>query len=79
MQLKEYLEETGITGMFFSKKVGVKESAIYAYATKRSTPPLKVLARIIECTNGKVSLEDFLGRELDFKYKRFKKGITKED
>jgi predicted transcriptional regulator len=60
MQLKEYLYKYGIKHSFIAEKVGITKQCIARYIMGYNRPPLEVMAKIEDITNGKVSIRDWL-------------------
>ena len=55
MQLKEYLEVTGISRLYFSNLIGIRESNLSRYITGKVRPSLNMASKIEEATQGHVS------------------------
>lgn len=60
MELKKYLESRNIEIQEFAKMVGVTPGALSNYIYKRREPRPNIRRKIIDATNGKVTLEDLL-------------------
>lgn len=60
MKLKEYLSENNLTHENFSQQVGVSRVQITKIINKYVSPSAKVMKKIKEATDGKVSYEDLI-------------------
>lgn len=59
MTLAEYIRETGINAAAFGRSVGVgNRQTMFKYMRKQRPVPLDVALRIVERTEGKVTLLD---------------------
>lgn len=63
MKLKTYLESRKFTITEFAKLIGVTPCAVSNYICKKRTPRAHIVQKIIEVTNGKVTLVDLLHHE----------------
>lgn len=63
MQLKEYLEKTGLKNSFFADKIGVSHQLLLRYLKGYNRPPLEILVRIEDETNGKVPVREWLSAQ----------------
>jgi transcriptional regulator with XRE-family HTH domain len=60
MRLDTYLSEHGITEAAFAERIGVNQSSVNRMRKGLIRPDIATLSRIVEATEGKVTLEDFL-------------------
>lgn len=60
MDLKKYVESTGLQKKAFAHMLGISVFALSNYMHRRRTPTLQIADRIIEVTNGKVTIKDLL-------------------
>ena len=63
MQLDDYLKDAAIRRSDFAKRLGVAPGTITDLCKGRRLPSLALLVRIIEITDGKVALNDFVPSE----------------
>lgn len=59
MDLRQYLDESGLSATEFAGRIGVTPMAVSRYLGRERVPRAGVLARIIAETNGKVTANDF--------------------
>lgn len=61
MQLKDYLEEVGVTYEAFANRIGASNAGVVAkYVAGKRVPRPKFMAAIMRETAGKVQPNDFL-------------------
>jgi predicted transcriptional regulator len=60
MDLKTYLKSRRLTIKEFAKLIKVSGPAVSNYICKKRKPRIHIAKKIIEVTNGKVTLEDLL-------------------
>lgn len=60
MKLIEYMKKYGINHQQFAESIGVQSVAIYRYLSGIRTPNKKILLKIYNITNGKVTPNDIL-------------------
>jgi hypothetical protein len=58
MTLSEFLDKTEITQTDFAKKLGKSQQLVSGYCTGALIPPRATALRIVEITQGAVTLED---------------------
>ncbi len=58
MKLKTYIKQHGIKGIDFAKQINCSQPAVSLYIAERRTPRPQIALRIVEATNGEVTLED---------------------
>lgn len=58
MNLADYLKKHSLTHRGFGEKVGVQQSHITNILSGRKSPSLRLMRRIIEVTNGGVTVGD---------------------
>lgn len=59
MNLKEYLENEGLTPKTFAPKIGVTDKAVRYWLRGQGVPNKTTMGRIVKETNGKVSPASF--------------------
>jgi transcriptional regulator with XRE-family HTH domain len=62
MSLSEYLIKNDIRIEDFAAKIGVHQTTIYRVLTGRTIPKRQNLKKILEATNGEVSLGELMAR-----------------
>lgn len=65
MQLKEYLDNSGIRQNFLASKVGISKTILNSYVLGKKTPNIETAWKIHMATNGAVSFRDWLTKEMD--------------
>ncbi len=60
MDLRQYLDSTGIKHRFFAQKMGISTSTLHALLKKRSLPSMKLAYDIEIQTSKAVTLYDWL-------------------
>lgn len=59
MKLRAYLDQHGLTNKQFAERVGVTGLSIGRYADEGRVPEPATMRKIIECTGGAVTANDF--------------------
>lgn len=59
MKLQIYLEERGISQVFFAKKIGVNPTHLSRWIGGKATPRLNYILKIEEATDGLVTSKDW--------------------
>ena len=59
MKLQKYLEERGMTKVFFAKKIGVNPTHLSRWIGGKTIPRLDYILKIEEATDGKVTSRDW--------------------
>jgi DNA-binding Xre family transcriptional regulator len=60
MQLKEYLEKKGIKQVSLARQIGISETTLVSYFAYGKPIAYRYWLKIIEITNGEVSLYDLM-------------------
>lgn len=60
MKLDDYLNKHGITEAAFAALIGVNQSSVNRMRKGLIRPDISTLKRIVEATDGNVTLDDFL-------------------
>lgn len=63
MTLDEHLTDTNTSNAEFARKISVTANAVGHYRNSRRIPAPAVMRRITEATDGKVTANDFYGKE----------------
>ena len=65
-KLKQYLEENGLSQREFGERIGVRQSVISRWVSRKAYPDWECsLPRIIKATGGKVDANSFVEDLLD--------------
>lgn len=59
MQLRDYIQDKGITYADFAEQIGVTKTSVYRYVAGLTRPANDVLPKIKEATKGLVTPNDF--------------------
>lgn len=60
MKLAEYLDKKSISKAKFAKEIGCSRQSIYLWISGDERPSFRFLEAIMEKTNGKVTVNDFI-------------------
>ena len=60
MKLADYLEQEAVSDAEFARLIGVKRQAVHRYRKGARFPDRRVLSKIHEVTNGRVTANDFV-------------------
>lgn len=64
MDLETYLSTRGMTDAAFAAQVGLERSVVTRLRNKKATPSMASAARIFDATDGAVTPNDFLPKQI---------------
>ena len=64
MELKQWLENSGMSQCEFAKKIDTTQSAVSKYVLRKRRPKPHIIGRIIDATSGAVTIEDLVLMEM---------------
>jgi hypothetical protein len=65
MHIKEYLKKNKMTLGDFTKQIGIRYGTFACYVLGDRRMPIEVADRVIDHTNGQVTLKDLVGLQRD--------------
>ena len=72
MKLKDFMKERSLTERQFSSILGISQQHLNFIIRGKSTPSIELIRRIIEATNGKVTIGDLYNPDAPSRLKKRK-------